>query len=322
MKIGLYLLIGLVFSLAAGLSIIESGFGFAASTSSNTLTANVNVGNVVYVSIAPSSNTYASNEVYPGSSYDTNVLFTDTDNGGNLAANVFVAGNGFSYLSNSIGVSNTMWSSATQGTFAGTTLTGSLADTGIVVPQPTLASPSQSNSIYFGISIPGGTPPGYYTQTLTFSNNNLVYGVNSLNTATASLTANVQGVCYISLSSTQLNFGSIFAAANVPTNNAITDTDSNGNAAASVLVEGTNWYLNGNVLAANFLVGNTLWNPTALGAYSGNTLTNSLVTTGITIVAPTQTSNSQNAPIYFGLAVPGGTPAGAYGQTITIENSC
>jgi hypothetical protein len=51
-------------------------------------------------------------------------------------------------------------------------------------------------------------------------------------------------------------------------------------------------------------------------------LTSTLTLTGITIAAPTQGNPSTNSPIYFGLGVPAGAPAGAYSQTITIENSC
>ena len=153
-------------------------------------------------------------------------------------------------------------------------------------------------------------------QHLTFNNINSGASLGS-GPATSSLTANVQGFCSISLSPTSINFGSIAASANVPTNSLITDTDSGGNVQASVLVKGTDWSGTG-----SFGVSNTLYSSSSQGAYTGNALTNTLTITGITIAAPTQGSPSTNSPIYFGLGVPAGAPAGAYSQTITIENSC
>jgi hypothetical protein len=312
----LFLITGLALSIFAAVVLLSSTVSFA-YTSNTSATANVNVGNVIYISITPSSNTFGN--VYPGSTYDTNVLFTDTDNGGNLAANVFISGSNFIYGSNNIGVSNTLWDYPSQSSYIGNALSGTPADTGITLAQPSIASPSTSNDIYFGVSIPSGTAVGFYTQTLTFNNINSGASLGS-GPAAVSLTANVQGFCSISLSSTSINFGSIAASANVPTNNLITDTDSGGNVQASVLVEGTDW----TGTAGTFGVSNTLYSSSSQSTYTGNALTNTLITgiTGITIAAPTQSSPSTNSPIYFGLGVPAGAPAGAYSQTITIENSC
>ena len=309
----LFLITGLTLSIFAAIVLLSSTVSFA-YTSNTSATANVNVGNVIYITITPSSNTFGN--VYPGSTYDTNVLFTDTDNGGNLAANVFISGSNFIYGSNNIGVSNTLWDYPSQTLYAGTPLSGTPADTGITLAQPSIASPSTSNEIYFGVSIPSGTAVGFYTQTLTFNNINSGASLGS-GPATVSLTANVQGFCLISLSPTSINFGSIAASANVPTNNLITDTDSGGNVQASVLVEGTGW--SG---AGSFGVSNTLYSSSSQTTYTGNALTSTLTLTGITIAAPTQGNPSTNSPIYFGLGVPAGAPAGAYSQTITIENSC
>ncbi len=309
----LFLITGLALSIFAAVVLLSSTVSFA-YTSNTSATANVNVGNVIYITITPSSNTFGN--VYPGSAYDTNVLFTDTDNGGNLAANILISGSGFSYGSNTIGVSNTLWDYSSQTSYAGTALSGTPADTGITLAQPSIASPSTSNEIYFGVSIPSGTEAGLYAQTLTFNNINSGASLAS-GPATVSLTANVQGFCSISLSPTSINFGSIAASANVPTNSLITDTDSNGNAQAGVLVEGTGW--SG---AGTFGVSNTLYSNSIQTAYTGNALTSTLTLTGITIAAPTQSNPSTNSPIYFGLGVPAGAPAGAYSQTITIENSC
>ena len=309
----MFLITGLALSIFAAVVWLSSPVSFA-FTSNTSATANVNVGNVIYITITPSSNTFGN--VYPGTSYDTNVLFTDTDNGGNLAANVFISGTNFIYGSNNIGVSNTLWDYPSQTSYVGNALSGTSTDTHITIAQPIIATPSTSNEIYFGVSIPSGTVAGLYTQTLTFNNINLGASLGS-GPASVSLTANVQGFCSISLNPTSINFGSIAASANVPTNQLITDTDSNGNAQASVLVEGTDW-----TGAGTFGVSNTLYSSSSQTTYTGNALTNTLTTTGITVAAPTQSNPSTNSPIYFGLGVPAGAPAGAYSQTITIENSC
>ena len=309
----LFLITGLALSIFAAIVLLSSTVSFA-YTSNTSATANVNVGNVIYITITPSSNTFGN--VYPGSNYGTNVLFTDTDNGGNLAANVFVSGSNFVYGSNGIGVSNTLWDYPSQSSYIGNALSATSTDTGITLAQPSIASPSTSNEIYFGVSIPSGTAVGFYTQTLTFNNINSGASLGS-GPATSSLTANVQGFCSISLSPTSINFGSIAASANVPTNSLITDTDSGGNVQASVLVKGTDWSGTG-----SFGVSNTLYSSSSQLTYTGNALTNTLTGTGITIAAPTQGSPSTNSLIYFGLGVPAGAPAGAYSQTITIENSC
>ncbi len=295
----------------------------SAYTSNSSLTANVNVGNVIYLSVSPNAIYFPG--LYPGQSYDTNSLdvVTDNDIGGNIAANALVEGTNWAGPSSAnMLVSNTVW--APTAGVAGTQLTNTLTNTNILIPQPSLANPSTGNFIYFGITIPGGTPPGNYVQTIYFENENLSTPAtyNSPSTSNSVLaTANVLGICYISLAPSSINFGSVYASANVPTNMLVTDSDPNGNVAASLLVAGTHWALTSNT-QITFGVSNTLWYSSSLPTYTGNALTNTLAITGITIAAPTQTSPTTNSPIYFGLGVPGGTPAGSYSQTITIENSC
>ena len=147
----LFLITGLALSIFAAVVLLSSTVSFATYTSNTVATANVNVGNVIYITITPSSNTFGN--VYPGSNYGTNVLFTDTDNGGNLAANVFVSGSNFVYGSNNIGVSNTLWDYPSQSSYIGNALSATSTDTGITLAQPSIASPSTSNEIYFGVSI-------------------------------------------------------------------------------------------------------------------------------------------------------------------------
>jgi hypothetical protein len=288
------------------------------STSTGTVTASVSVGNVIYLSVSPNTINFGNLDTL--TSYNTNMLVTDTDNGGNIAANLLVEGSNWVYYSNTINVGNTLWNPTSLSSYSGTALTNTFTTTNIIIPQPTLTSSITSNNIYFGVNVPGGTPPGNYIQTLTFENENVTQSLyNSVSTSyQVTAYANVIGTCYIALAPVSINFGSVFASANVPTNMLVTDTDNGGNVAASLLIYGGNW-ISGSI---NFGVSNTLWNPTKLGAYSGNALTNSPVDTGIIVPQPTQSAPSANNLIYFGLGVPGGTPGGSYTQTITIENSC
>ncbi|MGC8538064.1 MAG: hypothetical protein ACP5MZ_03750 [Candidatus Micrarchaeia archaeon] len=297
---------------------------FAASSNS-TVTANVAVGNVIYLAVTP--NTIYFNGLAPNSITTTsaNDVVTDYDNGGNLAANILVYGSNLVNSSSNtiLLVGNTIWN-ATTGKSA-TLLTNSFVNTGITILQPNIINSNTSNKIYFGINIPSGTPPGNYIQTIYFENENLTSPAtyNSPSTSNSvQLVANVAGYCYISLAPNSISFGSVVASSNVPTNVLVTDSDNGGNVAANVLVEGANWYLNGNIISTSFGVSNTLWDASSQTTYIGTALSNTLISTPITIPAPTISNSVTSNQIYFGLAVPGGTPAGSYEQTITIENSC
>lgn len=309
---------GITIALAFALLIVmyalaaNMGVSYAASTSNAIVNANVNVGNVIYIAVAPTTNSIG--DVYPTVSYPANTLFTDTDTGGNLAANVFVSGAAWAYSTYSFGVSNTTWSATLNG--ANTPLSNTLANTDITILQPNTIAPSQSNSIYFGVSIPASAPAGVWSENLIFENENLSAPTNSV-TENVILTANVQSVCYISLSPNAIGFGSILPTANVPTSNVITDTDSGGNVAANVLVSGTTW-----TGTTPFGVGNTLWSATSENSYTGTALSSSLALTPTVVFAPAYPASTASNSIYFGLGIPGGTAAGVYTQTITIENSC
>lgn len=294
------------------IGVLGTALSFAA-TSNGSVTANVDVGYAVYISIP--TNTASFGNIYPNAVAYTNVPITVQDNGGNLAANILVSGGAWASGSNSIPVGNTLYSNTLQTSYVGTALSGTLTDTHSTIAQPSIAANSLSNSVYFGVSIPAGTPPGLYTQALTFQNENFSNTVTS-NTALAALTANVQGTCYISLAPPSIAFGSIAPNANVPTNVLVTDTDNGGNAAANVLVGGTDWSF------GSATVGQTKWDATTQNTYTGNSLTTAPTTTGITVAAPSVSTPSTSNSIYFGLAIPGGTASGTYTQTITIENSC
>jgi len=296
------------------------GLEVFAGTYSGNVVANVVVGNVIYLSVSP--NTIYFKGLTPNSIMTTNALnvVTDNDIGGNIGANILVKGTDLVNVSNgnSIAVGNTVWAASAGA--SGIPLTSSFVNTNIFVPQPTLSNPSTGNFIYFGVDIPAGTPPGNYSQTISFENYNVTQNIYNKSTSsnTVKLVANVLGACYIALSSNSISFGSVYASANVPTNVLVTDYDNGGNVASSLLVSGTNWAYGPN----SFGVSNTLWSPTSELTYTGTALSNTLAATGITVPAPTQSSPSSSANIYFGLAVPPATPGGSYTQTITIENSC
>ncbi len=201
-------------------------------------------------------------------------------------------------------------------------------NTNILIPQPTLSAPSQYNNIYFGFQIPPATPAGSYIQTITFNSENttqLVYATqNSTSANSVQVSVSVGSICYITLSPNTISFGNVFASANVPTNVLVTDSDNGGNAQATMLVYGSNWAYSANT-AITFSGSNTMWNPISLSVYGGNALTTNSLSpqnTGIIIPTPTQSNPSTSNSIYFGLAVPPGTPGGVFTQTITVENSC
>ncbi|MEM3791243.1 MAG: hypothetical protein QXL16_00750 [Candidatus Micrarchaeaceae archaeon] len=302
-------------SLVVVLSMNIRNFGAQAFPSSANALAQVSVSNAIYISISP--NTINLGNVFPGVNYYTlspvaNII--DTDNGGNIAANIFISGtNWIGPGINSFGVSNTSWSSSNS-LSPNMTLNSILTDTKIQIPAPTIKAPSQSKAIYFEISIPLKTFAGIYSQKVSFENENTSYLTNSIIT-NAVFSANVQQVCYISLSTNAINFGQVAVNSNT-TYTSINVVDNNeGNTNANIMVYGTNWILSSNSLIA-FGVSNTTWAAANVLYSSGTPLNSALTNTNI--VVPLQSSNT----IYFGLRVPGGVPYGKYSQNITIENSC
>ena len=141
----------------------------AFATTTNTVTANVAVEAVCYISLSPNAISFGS--LYPTAAHADNVIVTDSDPYGNVAANVLLSGGNWISGSNSFGVSNTTWSAVSSNTFLTTTqLTATPVVTGITIATPTPSANSPSNSIYFGLSVPGAIPAGTYTQTITISN--------------------------------------------------------------------------------------------------------------------------------------------------------
>ena len=295
-----------------------------ASSSPSNVVASLSVKSSCSVS-APSNTAINFGNLNPTQTYSATNAVTFTDSGGNAPANILVAGSNMISGGNNFYVTNTLWSAISGGSTTALTLyTGlaSLVDTLIQIPAPSRTNPSTTNTIYFGIDIPAGTPAGIYTQ-------NIVYGytcnggpATAITTNTVA-TANVQSACFISLNTASIDFGSLDPNANVPTANQIIDTNQGGNVASNILVEGGNWISGSN----NFYVANTLWNPTSASAGTGNALAlytglSSLVDTLIQVAAPTLSTPTTSSNIYFGMEIPGGTPAGIYTQNIVYGYSC
>jgi len=173
----------------------------------------------------------------------------------------------------------------------------------------TIANESNIDCAYFtdnNSANPYATLPSYFS---VFTNNT----TNTLHTT--QILNIISNTCTISLSTTAINFGNLNPGANIATTNAITDSNT-GTANAYMYVYGGNWIYSSNT-AISFYVANTVWSNKANTAYSSATRLSNLAT-NTTILVPASSSNT----IYFGLAVPGGAPAGAYTQNIVIANQC
>jgi PGF-pre-PGF domain-containing protein len=149
------------------------------------------------------------------------------------------------------------------------------------------------------------------TTTTTSTSTTTSTTTSSTSTTTSTTVTTTISSCNIALSPNSISFGNIAAYHNTPTNVVVSDSNS-GSSSATMYVAGTNWIFGSN----SFGVSNTTWSATALAIYGGNALTSSLASTGITVPA------GGSANVFFGVAIPAGTPPGDYDQTITIENSC
>jgi len=302
--------------------LLLSSSNLSATSSNSQVTASVNVPGTLYTSISPNSITWAN---YPGYSNATNTLITVTDNNGNIAGNIFIWGTATlsnTLNGNSIAIGNVLWNPTSSNAYVGNAVTTSPVNTLIVVAAPTLSSPSTNSHIYIGVNIPLGTESGLYTGSVYFDieNGSTVSQPTTSNVLT--VTVNVLPTCYISLSPNSINFGTLATGTTSTTWNGITDTDTGGNAQATINVWGGNWIYSSNT-EISFYVANTVWSPTNTVSYSSGTpLTLSPVSTGITVPAPTQSNPSTSNTVYFEVAVPGGAPVGAYTQNIIIANQC
>ncbi|MGC8710729.1 MAG: beta strand repeat-containing protein, partial [Candidatus Micrarchaeia archaeon] len=101
--------------------------------------------------------------ISPSTSIATNNAIADS-NTGNANAYIFVYGGNW-IGPTQFGVSNTTWSKASGTLFSlANKLSSTAANTTILVPA------SSSNSIYFGLGVPGGAPPGSYSQNIIIEN--------------------------------------------------------------------------------------------------------------------------------------------------------
>ncbi len=137
---------------------LHQNIAYATSPNQN-VNANVVVPSTCYLSATPNTITFGS--VPPGSNYADNVLVNGTDTNGNVNSYLFVSGGNWVATGLHFGVSNSTWNPTSLSTFAGNALSTTAANTAILVPF------GGSNSIYFGMEVPGGQASGTYTQTIT-----------------------------------------------------------------------------------------------------------------------------------------------------------
>ena len=146
-----------------------------------------------------------------------------------------------------------------------------------------------------------------------------IIGVFTVGIAQADLTTDdvianvtVEEACLISLDTNAITFGSMAPGEQHDTDVAV-EISNLGNIEANVTILGTAWDDgNGN----DFAVGQTLWNTTTQEEYAGTALT------GAPVLAIEDLAFGTPESLYFGLAVPAGTPAGTYEQTITFTLVC
>lgn len=131
---------------------------------SGTLTANYNslVSSSCTISLSP--NVINFGKINPNSKTSVNYGVTDS-NSGNVGAYMLVYGGNWIQGSNQFGVSNTVWSSLNNIQYSSANKLSSL------VTNTLITVPSQSsNTIYFGLNIPGAISSGNYLQTITIEN--------------------------------------------------------------------------------------------------------------------------------------------------------
>ena len=134
----------------------------------NGIMPSVSFGSLSGVSVATcqislSTDTLSFGTLNPSLSTSANSAVTDT-NAGSASAYMYVYGGNWVSGSNSFGVSNTVWSAASQTSYTGTPLSATSSNTAMLVPA------SGSNTIYFGTAVPASQPSGAYAQTITIEN--------------------------------------------------------------------------------------------------------------------------------------------------------
>ena len=167
-------------------------------------------------------------------------------------------------------------------------------------------------------------------------------GIGGLVTPATIVTSNVimnvvvTSTCFISLSNSLITFTPLAPSSNtITTSNLITVSDNGGNSAATLLIAGGTWgagtwYGSGNWIGTvenpdtnTIGITNTVYGSSSSMYYgAGFPITNTLTSTGFTILAPTQANPLQSTNIYFGMGIPPGAAADTYTTNIILENSC
>jgi hypothetical protein len=267
---------------------------------------------------------------YPPAGVMPTITFGSTSNALHATPNPYTLSNSTIYLGQ-ISVANTVISNGRSGTtlYTGNWVWIPPASSNIVKGNTITASiPTSNNALSVTINeLAANSIKITFNGVVYYANaigTNTVYGTWTFNAfasdaggdsgpspaLTNSLSVN-PSQCTISLSANALSFATLPPGTSAWTNSLVTDTNS-GSIPATLWVSGTNWAYGANT----FLVGNTEWNPTSLGAFGGNALTGTAANT--LIIVPSGGSNT----IYFGVKVPAATPQGTYTQNIIVLNVC
>jgi hypothetical protein len=146
-----------------------SAFAFVnpvlASSSPQNVGGNVLINSVCTISLTNTLIQFGGSAgVAPGTISTVNSVI-DT-NGGNIGSYIWAYAGNWVYASNTFGGTNTLWG-ATSSPLNPTNAVSS--NTAIALPAPTLGNPT-SNTIYFAVNVPVGTPAGTFQQSITITN--------------------------------------------------------------------------------------------------------------------------------------------------------
>ncbi len=147
---------------------VQAKCGGSTYTAPNTvISAYVNV--TGYCAVSLGTNAINFGTITPGSNsvYTSNVI-TDTNTGGNKDASIWVYGGNWIAGGNNFYVANTAWASSNVVYGTGTALTLIGANTGILAGAQ--GTSYNTNSVYWGLAVPGGQPVGSYTQNIIIIN--------------------------------------------------------------------------------------------------------------------------------------------------------
>jgi len=160
-------------------NLVLTDSAYAHSSVTNTLTYTANLGAACYISLSTATENFGS--VGSNQNVPTNIGITDTDSGGSAIATILIAGgvgDATSWYDNSIwlgtspsnqiGITNTLYSATSQSGYTGTSITNSISSTGILIPNP--SGGSASNTVYLGFGVPSGAPKDAYTTNIVIEN--------------------------------------------------------------------------------------------------------------------------------------------------------